>query len=116
MDWIHPAKVGLRIRVEQSEASLPPRSSIVDPEPIVARERIAHPLGVRSVLDDDNDSTALLQVSDGDPMPLTRSAANRFNYQRVAPGIWRPRNPGAKGKNSHRVCEAHQCPWETHSD
>jgi len=86
----------------------------VDSEPTVTRERIAYPLGALSVLHDDNDSTAVLQISDGDPTLSTRSAANRLHYECVAPGIRRSRNPGAKGKNGQRVCEAYERAWERH--
>jgi hypothetical protein len=62
MHSIHPAKIAFRIRVEHPQASLAPCPAQVDPKPTVVRERVADPVSARSVLDDDDDAPAVVEI------------------------------------------------------
>jgi hypothetical protein len=103
MHSIHPAKVGLWIRIQDAQAGRPPCSPEVNPEATVVRKRIADPLGAGTILNDDDNSAAVVEIPHGDAASPTRPPADCFNDECVPSGVWRPRDAGENGEGSDRV-------------
>lgn len=97
MHSIHAAKVGLWISIHNPQASRPPCSTEVNPETPVVCKRVPDPLGMEAMLDDDDDSTAVVEIPDRDAAPLTRPIADCFNDERISAGVRRPRDTRKKG-------------------
>src|SRR5262245_29744245 len=58
---------------------------------------------MRTVLDDDDDSPIVTEITHGNPVPLPGAAAHRLDYERIAQCIGRPRDARAEGKDSDRI-------------
>jgi hypothetical protein len=69
MNPIHPGEVGLGVFVDHAKPGLAPATSKVDSQPAVPGEGIANPVGTKTVLDDDDDSSVVVEVADGYAMP-----------------------------------------------
>jgi hypothetical protein len=54
-------------------------------------------VGVRAILNDNDDSAAVVEISHRDAAPLTRSTTDGFDDQRVSPRVRRPRDASEKG-------------------
>jgi hypothetical protein len=54
-------------------------------------------VGVRAILNDNDDSAAVVEISHWDAASLTRSTTDCFDDQRVSPRVRRPRDASEKG-------------------
>jgi len=107
MDAIHSAEVAVWICVEDPQAGQAPCSAQVNPEATVVLERVADPLGAGTVLHDDDDVAAVIEISHGDTTALTRATADGFDDERVFSRVWRPWDAYEKGKLGNRVRDTH---------
>ena len=78
MHSIHAAKVGLWISIHNPQTGRPPCSAEVNPETPVVCKRVPDPLGMEAMLDDDDDSTAVVEIPDRDAAPLTPTDSRLF--------------------------------------
>ncbi len=72
MHTIHPAKINLRVCVEDPQPGLAPYSAQVKSEAAVIREGVADPLGAGTVFHNDDDAPAVVEIPYGDTAPFTR--------------------------------------------
>ena len=100
---IHPAKVHLRIRIKDSQASCLPCAAEVNPEVPVVRDRVANPVGPGATLHDDDNVAAVVEVSHRDATSSTRLMADCFDHERVSSIVRRARNTGQEGNVRDRV-------------
>ena len=63
MHSIHAAKVGLWISIHNPQAGRPPCSAEVNPETPVVCKRVPDPLGMEAMLHDDDDATAVVEIT-----------------------------------------------------
>ena len=111
---IHSAEVTVWICVEDPQAGRAPCSAQVNPEAIVVLERVADPVGTGTVLHDDDDAAAVVEIPHGDAAALTRSTAHRFDDERVFSGVWRPWDTYEKGELGDLVRETHDLLRNSH--
>ena len=111
---IHSTEVAVWICVEYPQAGRAPCSAQVNPEAIVVLERVADPLGAGTVLHDDDDAAAVIEISHGDTTALTRATADGFDDERVFSGVWRPWDAYEKGKFCNRVRDTHDLLRNSH--
>jgi hypothetical protein len=97
MHSIHPAKVGLWIGIEDPQPGRAPCPPEVNPEATVIRKRVADPVGAEAILNDDDDSAAIVEIPHWDAAPLTRSTTDCLDDERASSGVRRPRDASEKG-------------------
>jgi len=114
MHSIHAAKVGLWISIHNPQARRPPCSAEVNPETPVVCKRVPDPLGMEAMLHDDDDATAVVEISDRDAAPLTRSITDCFNDERISAGVRRPRDTREKGNVSDGVRDTNDLLRKSH--
>jgi hypothetical protein len=105
MHSIHLAKVRLWIGIEDPQPRQAPCPPEVNPQVTVIRKRVADPIGAAALLNDDDESVAVVEISHRDAAPLTRSTTDGLDDERVPSGVRRPRDASEKGQVSNRVRE-----------
>jgi hypothetical protein len=69
---------------------------------------------MEAMLHDDDDATAVVEISDRDAAPLTRSITDCFNDERISAGVRRPRDTREKGNVSDGVRDTNDLLRKSH--